>query len=59
MKFYHARVLLGAALANPAEKSKYLSEAAQRYDSMAPSLRRLKYFARVREEIAREQGKRL
>ena len=57
MKYYHARVLHGAALANPAEKSKYLTEAAQRYDSMAPSLRRLKNFARVREEIAREAGK--
>ena len=56
VKFYHARVLLGAALANStnaAEKNKYLTEAAQRYDSMPSSLRRLKNYARVREEMAK------
>ena len=60
MKYYQARVWLGAALAsspNAAEKNKYLTEAAQRYDSMPASLRRLKNFARVREEIARELKK--
>jgi tetratricopeptide (TPR) repeat protein len=57
IKYYHSRVLLAAALANPAEKGKYLAEAVQRYDSMAPSLRRLKNFARVRDEIAREMNK--
>ena len=57
MKYFHSRVLLGAALANPAGKNKYLTEAAQRYDSMPPSLRRLKNFARVREEIERELKK--
>ena len=57
LKFFHARTLLGAALANPAEKNKYLTEAAQRYDSMPPSLRRLKNFTRIRDEIALELKK--
>ena len=57
MKFYNARTLLAVALANPAEKNKYLTEAALRYDSMPPALRRLKNFARIRDEIAREMGK--
>lgn len=60
MKYFQARVRLGAALANspnPVEKNKYLAEAAQRYDSMPPALRRLKNLARVREEIAQEMKK--
>ena len=57
MKVGHARVLLAAALANPSDKAKYLPEAAQRFDSMPTALRRLKNFAMVRDEIAREMEK--
>ena len=57
MKVGHARVLLAAALANPSDKARYLPEAAQRFDSMPTALRRLKNFAMVRDEIAREMGK--
>jgi tetratricopeptide (TPR) repeat protein len=57
LKVYGARVLLAAALANPAERAKYLAEAAQRFDSMPPPLKRLKNFAMIREEIGREMQK--
>ena len=57
MKVRHARVLLAAALANPSDKARYLPEAAQRFDSMPLPLRRLKNFAMLRDEIAREAAK--
>ncbi len=57
LKVQHARALYAAALANPVEKSKYLGEAAQRFDLMPAPLKRLKNFVIVREEIAREMAK--
>ena len=61
LKLFHSRALFAAALAhspNPAEKTRLLAEAAQRFDAAPVALKRLKNFAMVREDIAREMGKR-
>jgi hypothetical protein len=57
VKYYQSRVLFAAALANPAEKAKYLAEAAQRFDAMPASLKRLKNYAQHRDKIALEMKK--
>ena len=60
MKIFHSRALYAAALANApnlAEKARYLNEAAQRFDAAPAALKRLKNFAMIRDEIAREMAK--
>ena len=55
MKYWNARVLLAAAIANgdkPAEKEKFLADAAKRFDAMPATLKRLKSYAMLREQIA-------
>ena len=59
LKGDYAEALFAAALANPAEKSARLAEALRTFDSMPAQMKALKDYARIREEIAREQGKRL
>ena len=57
MKYWNARVLLAAASAHsdkPAEKTKFLNETAKRFDSMPATLKRLKNYAMLREQIAAE-----
>lgn len=57
MKYWNARVLLAAASAHsdkPAEKTKFLAEATKRFDSMPATLKRLKNYAMLREQIAAE-----
>ena len=59
LKGDYAEALFAAALANPAEKSARLAEALRTFDSMPAQMKALKDYARIREEIAREQGKKL
>ena len=57
MKYWNARVLLAAAIANgdkPAEKTKFLAEATKRFDAMPATLKRLKSYTMLREQIAAE-----
>ena len=57
MKYWNARVLLAAAIANgdkPAEKAKFLADAAKRFDAMPATLKRLKNHALLREQILAE-----
>lgn len=57
MKYWNARVLLAAAIANgdkPVEKAKFLADAAKRFDAMPVALKRLKSHAMLREQIAAE-----
>ena len=55
MKYWNARVLLAAAIANsnqPAEKARFFAEATKRFDAMPATLKRLKSYAMLREQIA-------
>ncbi len=55
LKGDYAEALFAAALANPAEKSARLAEALRTFDSMPAQMKTLKDYARIREEILREQ----
>jgi len=49
--------LLAAALADPAMRTTYLTEAAGLFDNMPPEARRWRSYAVIREEIAREMAR--
>lgn len=55
LKADYAQALLAAALSNPIEKQTLLAQALQTFDSMPAQMKMLKNYARIREEIVREQ----
>ena len=52
-----ARVLFASALANPEKRVPLLAEATKKLNAMPPSLKRLNWAVRIRDEIATEMKK--
>ncbi len=57
LKHDYAYALLAAAVANPADKSALLAEALRTFEAMPAQMKAQKTFARLREDIVREQGR--
>ena len=57
IRVYKCDALLAAALADPAMRKTYLTEAARLFDNMPPEARRWRSYAVIREEIAREMAR--
>lgn len=57
LKGYHARVLLADALANPSQRATLLAAGMERINAALPTIKRLKWVERIRDEIEREMKK--
>lgn len=57
LKGYHARVLLADALANPSQRATLLAAAMERINAALPTIKRLKWVDRIRDEIEGELKK--
>ena len=57
MRVYKCDALLAAALADPAMRKAYLTEAAGLFDRMPAEAQRWRSYAVIREEIAREMAR--
>ena len=59
LKGDYAEALFASALASPTEKAARLAEALRTFDAMPAQVKALKLYAQVREDIVREQNRKL